>query len=80
MDPDVTCASGGGCPVVVQCWTDLQSVHGLRSYGNITRTRNVSEYMLVLSRDLRLAILGHAPVEDDSRPVNRHRVDFRRGG
>ena len=29
-------------------WADLQSVHGLRCYGNITRTRNVSEYMLVL--------------------------------
>jgi len=24
-------------------------VHGLRCYGNITRTRNVSEYMLVLT-------------------------------
>jgi len=24
-------------------------VHGLRCYGNITRTRNVSEYMLVLA-------------------------------
>jgi len=28
---------------------DLQSGHGLRCYGNITRTRNVSEYMLVLA-------------------------------
>jgi len=27
----------------------LQSVHGLRCYGNITLTRNVSEYMLVLA-------------------------------
>ena len=27
----------------------LQSVHGLRCCGNITRTRNVSEYMLVLA-------------------------------
>jgi len=27
----------------------LQSVHGLRCYGNITRTRIVSEYMLVLA-------------------------------
>ena len=30
-------------------WADLQSVHGLRCYGNITRTQNVSEYMLVLA-------------------------------
>jgi len=25
-------------PLVVHCWADLQSVHGLRCYGNITRT------------------------------------------
>ena len=36
-------------PLVVHYWADLQSVHGLRCYGNITRTRNVSEYMLVLA-------------------------------
>jgi len=34
---------------VVHYWVDLQSVHGLRCYGNITRTRNVSEYMLVFA-------------------------------
>jgi len=37
-DPDVTWGSGRGCPLVVHCWADLQSVHGLRCYGN---TRNV---------------------------------------
>jgi len=48
--PDVTWASGRGyAPLVVHYWADLQSVHGLRCYGNITRTRNVSEYMLVLA-------------------------------
>jgi len=36
-------------PLVVHYWADLQSVHGLRCYGNITRTQNVSEYMLVLA-------------------------------
>jgi len=41
-DPDVTRGSGRGCPLVVHYWADLQSVHGLRCYGNITRTRNVS--------------------------------------
>jgi len=41
---------GRGCPIDVHFLTDLQSVHGLRCYGNITRTRNVSEYMLVLAR------------------------------
>jgi len=36
-DPDVTLGSGRGCPLVVHYWADLQSVHGLRCYGN---TRN----------------------------------------
>jgi len=36
-------------PPVVHYWADLQPVHGLRCYGNVTRTRNVSEYMLVLA-------------------------------
>jgi len=48
-DPDVTWGSGRGCPLVVHYWADLQSVHGLRYYGNITRTRHVSKYMLVLA-------------------------------
>ena len=46
-DPDVTWGSGRGCPLVMHYWADLQLVHGLRYYGNITR--NVSEYMLVLA-------------------------------
>jgi len=33
-DPDVTWRSGRGCPLVVHYWADLQSVHGLRCYGN----------------------------------------------
>jgi len=37
-DPDVTWERGRPCPLVVQYWADLQSVHGLRCYGNITRT------------------------------------------
>jgi len=48
-DQDVTWGSGRRCLLVVHCWADLQSVHGLRCYGNITRTRNVSEYVLVLA-------------------------------
>jgi len=48
-DPDVAWRSGRGCPLVVHYWADLQSVHGLRFYGNITRTRKVSEYVLVLA-------------------------------
>jgi len=48
-DPYVTWGSGRGCPLVVHYLADLQSVHGLHCYGNITRMRNVSEYMLVLA-------------------------------
>jgi len=48
-DPNVTWRSDSGCPLVVHYFADLQSVHGLRRYGNITRTRNVSKYMLVLA-------------------------------
>jgi len=33
-DPGVTWGRGKGCPLVVHCWADLQSAHGLRCYGN----------------------------------------------
>jgi len=58
-DPDVTWGSGRECPLVVHYWADLQSVHRLRCYGNITRTRNVSEYMLVCLLALCLVIIMH---------------------
>jgi len=38
MDPHVTLWHGRGCLLVVHYWVDLQSGHGLRCYGNITRT------------------------------------------
>jgi len=34
-DPDVTWGRGRCRPLVVHYWADLQSVHGLRCYGNI---------------------------------------------
>jgi len=37
-DPDVTWGVVEAAPLVVHYWADLQSVHGLRCYGNITRT------------------------------------------
>jgi len=43
-------------------WADLQSVHGLRCYGNITRTRNVSDYMLVLALCLVSVLVYNAAV------------------
>jgi len=48
-DPDVTWGRGRGCPLVVYYWADLQSGHGLRCYGNITRTQVTS---LRPSRDM----------------------------
>ena len=67
-DPDVTWRSGSGCPLVVHYWADLQSLHGLRCYGNITRTRNVSECSVLalclvtfcVSRRRRKTYCGHA--------------------
>jgi len=47
-DPDVTWRNGTGCPVVVHYWSDLQSVHVMRCYDNIARTRNVSECSVTL--------------------------------
>jgi len=49
-DPDVTWGRGRGCPLVVHYLADLQSGHGLRCYGNITRTLVTS---LRPSRDMR---------------------------
>ena len=34
-DPDVTWGNGRGCPLVVHCCSDFQSVHGFRASGNI---------------------------------------------
>jgi len=56
-DPDVTWGSDRGCHTVHYS-PDLQSVHRLHCYGNTTRTRNVSEYMLVLA--LCLVTIGEA--------------------
>ena len=47
--PECNLGNGRGCPLVVHYGADLQSGHGLRCYGNIMRTRNVSEYTLVLA-------------------------------
>ena len=35
MVPDVTWGNGRGCPLVVHCWVDSQSVHGFLCCGNI---------------------------------------------
>ena len=48
--PGCNLGSGRDASLVVHYWVGLQSGHGLRCYGMATtRTRNVSEYMLVLA-------------------------------
>jgi len=59
-DPDATWGSGRGCTLVVHYWVDLQSVHGLRCYDNITRTRSVSVYMLVLALCIVTGSIAHS--------------------
>ena len=70
-DPDVTWGHGRGCPLAVHYWADLQSGHGLRCYGNITRTlvtslrpsRDMATYCKRLAgRGLRAA--GRRPAGD----------------
>jgi len=56
-----------GCPLVVQFWEDLQSVHGLRCYGNITLTRNVALCLVPnINKSSAVAEMG-------DRGHNRHR-------
>jgi len=73
--PGCNLGSGRRCPLVVHYWADLQSVHGLRCYGNITpRTRNVSEYMLVLV----LCLVHLIIAEVFGRPLQVTNIFFRR--
>jgi len=39
--PGRNLGSGRGCPLVVHYWADLQSVHGMRCYGNIMEMRGM---------------------------------------
>ena len=48
--PGCNLGSGSGAPSLCTVGRICKRcTHGLRCYGNITRTRNVSEYMLVLA-------------------------------
>jgi len=68
-DPDVTWCRGRGCPLVVHYWADLQSVHELRCYGNITRTlittlrpsRKMTVYCGNVRRGVRALLAGDWP-------------------
>jgi len=46
--PGCNLRNSRGCSLVVHYWADLQSVNGFRCYGNIARTRNVSECLYSL--------------------------------
>jgi len=80
-DTDATSGSGRGCPLDVHNWAGLQSVHGLRCYGIITRTRNASEYKLVLALCLVFCQVSNAqlyrfPVAQISRNLNEHNTSI----
>ena len=53
-DPDITWGSCRGCSLVVHCWADLQSMHGLRCCGNITLAFVSDIAVFVLKRDVTL--------------------------
>jgi len=70
-DPDVTWGSGRGCSLVVQCWADLQSVHGLRCYGN---TRNAWQSPAVIHQAHRTHYARtHAPAIKSTRLLRAQR-------
>ena len=48
-DLDVTLKNGRGYTLVVQYWVDLQSVHGIRCYGNIHAEYEMSARTLALA-------------------------------
>ena len=49
-DPDVTWGNGRGCPLVVQYWADLQSVHGFRCYDNMARMAKCQRVLVLALR------------------------------
>ena len=68
--PGCNLGSGRGCSLVVHYWVDLQSVHGLRCYGNITRTLVTS---LPPSRDMTTSINQQSIIGLFEQLTNRNR-------
>jgi len=68
-DPDVTWGSGSGCPLVVHYWANLQSVHGLRCYGN---TRNAWQNPAVIRQAHRTPHALHMPAKT---PLTIDKID-----
>jgi len=71
-DPDVTWRSGRGCPLVVHHWAYLQSMHGLRCYGNTT---NAWQSPAVIRQAHRTphALRTHAPAIKSTRLLRARR-------
>ena len=59
-DPDVTWRSGSGCPLVVHCWADLQSVHGFRCYDNTHVCKGALYTANVHSAELEMPAIARA--------------------
>jgi len=56
LDVDVTLGNGRGCPLVVHCWADLQSVYGFHCYDNIALNM-ICQQVLVLSLCLVVVVM-----------------------
>ena len=70
-DPDVTWGSGRGCPLVVHYWVDLQSVHGVRCYGN---TRNAWQSLAVIRQAHRTPHALRMPAKTPSPAIKSTRL------
>ena len=71
--PDATWGSGRGCPLVVHYWADLQSVHGLRCYGN---TRNAWQSPAIIRQAHRTPhALCHALCMPAKTPLASDKID-----
>jgi len=59
-DPGVTWGNGRGCPLVVQCWADLQSVDGFRCYDNTNVCKLLSLFIVIYTCILPMRIAPNA--------------------
>jgi len=71
-DADVTWGSGRACSLVVHYWADLQSVHGLRCYGN-TRNAWQSPAVIRQAQHTPHALRTHAPAIKSTRLLRARR-------
>jgi len=72
-DPDETLGNGRGCPLVVHCCADLQSVHRFRCHDNVAPNAKCQR-VLVLALCLVLLSLGLFTTLADCRRFSSHRL------